>query len=69
MAKIALFKFNKNGKYTVEICNDAADYNEKIAKPGLYYVAGLVEVLPPEKETEKIMDELSDEDLKEESEQ
>ena len=65
MAKIALFKFDKKGKFSVEVCNDAADYQAKISKPGLYYVAGLVEVIPPEAETEKLMDELTDEDLKE----
>ncbi len=65
MAKIALFKFDKKGKFTVALCNDAAEYQEKISEPGLYYVAGLVEVVAPEVETEKIMDELKPEDLDE----
>jgi hypothetical protein len=61
MAKIALFKFDKKGKYSVDVI-DAKDYKEKISTPGLYYAAGLVEVVKAEeidevKETEKLMDE------------
>ena len=60
MAKIALFKFSKKGKFTVDVI-DVNDYKEKISKPGLYYVAGLVEVMQAKEldeveETEKLMD-------------
>ena len=60
MAKVALLKFSKNGKFTSEIVD--GNFSEHITKPGLYAVIGLNEVLKPEDETLKLMDEVDEEE-------
>jgi len=61
MAKVAVLKFSKGGKFTTEIVD--GNYKEHIAKPGLYAVIGLVEVVKPKPEDAKnIKDDDEDED-------